>query len=471
MDLKIIPRKLCGNVNIPPSKSIAHRAIIAAALAKGTSRIFNIDFSEDITATLKGMEALGAKVTIENDHIEIDGKNTLINVNPYNLESVEKKQKLEDFKGEENFKDLHNKITIDCAESGSTLRFLVPLAVLSGIYVNFIGKGNLGKRPLDTYYKIFDEQNIYYSNPTNFTSNSNPEGRLNLTVKGKLKGGRFIIPGNVSSQFVTGLLFTLPLVQEDSVVLIEGNLESRGYVDLTLDVLKEFGVEIVNNNYEEFIIKGNQQYKPKNYSVEGDFSQAAFFLAANRIGNEVNCSGLNMNSSQGDKKIIDVIESYEEEKALEAKALEARGRFTTKGTVVTKNLDSLIIDASQIPDLVPIITVLASLKNGKTKIINAARLRIKECDRLHAISSELNKIGGKVEELEDSLIIEGVSEFTGGEVWSFKDHRIAMSLAIASTRCTNPLLIKDAECVKKSYPNFWNDFKRIGGEINEWNLG
>lgn len=430
---KIYPNKLSGEVKIPPSKSMAHRAVICAALGDGRSKVTNIDYSDDIIATIEAMSALGAKITKKEDYLEVYGINS-----PENIKANE----------------LKNERTIDCNESGSTLRFLVPIAALFDGVNRFVGRGNLGKRPLDTYYNIFNEQNIRYTYE---------EGILDLKTEGKLKAGEFKVRGNISSQFITGLLFTLPLLDGDSKIIITTEMESKGYIDLTLSAMKAFDIEIINNNYEEFIIKGNQTYKSRDYRVEGDYSQAAFFFSANALSNEVILNDLKLDSLQGDKEVIDILTRM---------GLEISNKNSGLIGSVSGELKATVIDGSQCPDIIPVVSLVAALSTGTTEVINAGRLRIKECDRLAAVTSELNKLGAKITEKEDGLIIEGVKELKGGvEVWSHKDHRIAMTLAIASTMCKEPIILKDYECVSKSYPQFWDDFKNVGGVFDEWNVG
>ena len=427
---KIYPAKLKGEVKIPPSKSMAHRAVICAALSNGICRITNIDYSDDIIATIEAMKSLGAVINKKDDYLEVAG-----------IESGSNK-------------DIHEERIIDCNESGSTLRFLVPIASLFEGVNRFIGRGNLGKRPLDTYYKIFDEQGIKYTYK---------DGMLDLKTEGRLKAGEFKVKGNISSQFITGLLFTLPLLDGDSKIIITTEMESKGYIDLTLSAIKDFGVEIINNDYKEFIIKGNQTYTARDYTVEGDYSQAAFFLCADAISNDVVVNDLKLDSLQGDKEVLDILERMGVKIESENNGLIGKA---------DKALKSTIIDGSQCPDIIPVVSLAASLCEGTTEIINAGRLRIKECDRLAAVTSELNKLGAKITEKEEGLIIEGVSKLKGGcSVWSHKDHRIAMTLAIASTVCEEPIIIEDYECVSKSYPEFWSDFKDIGGKFDEWNVG
>lgn len=332
------------------------------------------------------------------------------------------------------------------------MRFLIPLAAAAGRKVTFGGRGKLVERPLQPYYDIFDEQKIKYWNS---------DGKLPLTIDGRLKPGEFSIKGNISSQFISGLIFALPVLDGDSRIIITTELESRPYIDLTLNALKKFGINVENNAYKEFLIRGNQRYKASDCRIEGDFSQAAFWIAAGVLGGNVVCEGLCMDSLQGDKNILNVIESMEGNISAEGNRVKA-SPSETRGTIV---------DASQIPDLVPVITVLAALSKGKTRIINAGRLRFKESDRLSAISCELNKIGADIKEQEDGLIIEGKDMLEGGETDSWNDHRIAMAMAVASTRCKNPVIIKNSDCIKKSYPDFWNDFRNLGGKADEWCLG
>ena len=430
-DLKIKPGKLKGEVKIPPSKSMAHRAVICAALSDGISKISNVEFSDDIIATVNAMRALGAVINEEGDYLEVKGVNFKNIIPTREFERV-----------------------VDCNESGSTLRFLIPIALVFEGVTRFIGRGNLGKRPLDTYYNIFDEQNIEYQYK---------EGELDLLISGMLKPGEFKVRGDISSQFITGLLFALPLIDGDSKIVITTEFESKGYIDLTLSAMKDFGIEIINNDYKEFIIKGNQSYIARDYRVEGDYSQGAFFLVADALKSDVNILDLKEDSLQGDREVIDVLERM---------GMKIERDNNSISGMIDGQLKSTVIDGSQCPDIIPILALAASLSDGKTEIINAERLRIKECDRLSAVTSELNKLGAKIEEKQDGLVIEGVKSFKGNvEVWSHKDHRIAMTLAIASTMCDEEIILKDYECVSKSYPNFFDDFKQLGGTFNECSLG
>ncbi|WP_446897796.1 3-phosphoshikimate 1-carboxyvinyltransferase [Clostridium sp. LBM24168] len=411
-------KKLGGTVTVPSSKSFCHRSIICASLARGKSEVNNICFSKDIIATIGAMKALGTKIERNKDSAVIYGTGGL------SLKSD----------------------TIFCGESGSTLRFIIPLAASMDQRIILTGQGKLVERPLDIYYKIFKEQNIYYKNSN---------GKLPLEINGSLKPGSYKIQGDISSQFITGLLFILPLLKGNSEIELTTNLESRPYIDMTLKVLKKFGINIENMDYKKFIIPGNQSYKSGNYIVEGDFSQAAFLLAIGVLGNGVVCEGLDISSSQGDKVILDFL------KRMGAIIEVNDGNIISKASEIR----GITVDASQCPDLVPSLAALASVSSGTTRIVNAGRLRIKESDRLAAISSQLNKIGADVEEKPDGLVIKGRQMLQGGEVRSFNDHRIAMALAQISSRCKNNLIIHGSDCVSKSYPGFWDDFRILGGNI------
>lgn len=419
--VKLEPSKLSGDIKIPPSKSLCHRAIICAALCENESLIKNFVMSDDMIATIGGMKVLGAKIEqLKNESEEIE---------------------LRISGGYEKVGD-----SIDCIESGSTIRFLIPIALLDNKSVTFDGRGKLVTRPLGPYKEMFEKHNIAYIYK---------DDKLPLTVKGCLKNGEYLLEGNISSQFITGLLFTLPLLDGDSKIVITTELESKGYVDLTLDMLQKYGICIENRGYKEFIIKGNQKYRKRDYYVEGDFSQAAFWIVAGLIGNSIRCLDLNIESLQGDKVILDIVEAM-------GGSIEINEDFVK---VYKSDTSGIVIDASQCPDLVPILAVLASVSRGTTRIVNAARVRIKESDRLKAISVELRKLGADIEELEEGLIINGVEKLCGGEVDSWNDHRIAMALAIASIRCEEPVIINNSGAVKKSYPGFWKDFKSLGGIV------
>ncbi len=417
MNVTIKPSKLEGSIMIPPSKSLSHRAIIAASLALGKSVISNVLYSKDIKATIEAMRACGAIIEEYDDYLVIYGS-----------------------------KVKRVKSMINANESGSTIRFMIPIALVCDAPMEFRGENHLVKRPLDTFLEIFDLQGISYERGEDY---------LPLKVNSGIKSGIYKVRGDISSQFITGLLYALPILDGDSKIEITTTLESKGYIDLTLDMLKKFGIQIENRDYKEFYIKGNQSYTPCDYTIEGDFSQSAFFLVADCLGANIKLKAMNMDSHQGDKKILTDIEDFSSKIHYENDELYADS-IKTKGA---------IIDFSQSPDLGPALTVLASLSEGKSEFINAGRLRIKECDRITCMKEELEKLGANIIEHEDGMEIFGVDSLTGGVIDSHNDHRVAMSFAMASIKAKGDIKILNAGCVSKSYPNFWEVFERLGGKI------
>ncbi len=426
--IKIFPVKLRGQVQVPSSKSMGHREIICAGLAAGVSIVDNISMSKDIEATIRCLRALGASV----DEIPsmLPGRRAL------QISGAGKPTAAASY--------------VDCGESGSTLRFFIPLGALLNCPLTFVGHGKLTSRPLQAYYDIFDEQGVQY-----FTDN----GNLPLTVNGRLRAGVFRLPGDVSSQFVSGLLFALPFLEGDSVIEITSPLESAAYVDMTLQCLRKYGVSAVNENnaHRRYLVPGKQRCRALDSKVEGDWSQAAFWLVGGSLGDNIACGGMDIASLQGDKAIVEIMRRMGACMESDSAAVIVSGGATKATT----------IDAANCPDIIPVLTVLAAVSEGTTRIINAARLRIKECDRLAAMTSELNKMGARVEEQDDGLIIHGLPQgLVGGvEVNAWNDHRIAMSLAIAAQRCAEPIVLHGAGSVSKSYPAFWEDYCALGGKI------
>ena len=415
MKVKIYPGFAKGNVKIPPSKSILHRAIICASLAEGKSVIRNVNFSEDIKATINAFKKLGVKIEKMDNALSINGIGNLL------------------FFGDE---------IIDCKESGSTLRFLIPiLCKRKGITLS--GKHSLLNRPLSIYEEIFKKEHVLMNKKDD-----------SIYVQGEIKAGVYKLPGNVSSQFISGLLFSLPLKTGDSKIEIIGNLESKKYVDLTVDVLKNFNINISKDN-NVYYIKGNQVYKPTNYIVEADYSQLAFFAVAGIINGNVKIRNLNKNTLQPDSIIIDLI------KEMGGKILKERDsiRFVKSQTTGIK------IDISQCPDIGPILSILGGVSYGETQIVNANRLRIKETDRLIATNEILSVLGVKTNIIEDSYTIQGVEKFQSCTVDSYNDHRMAMSSAIAALRADGPIIIERSEAINKSYPNFFEDLESLGIKI------
>ncbi|MDY2848534.1 MAG: 3-phosphoshikimate 1-carboxyvinyltransferase [Oscillospiraceae bacterium] len=408
MNAKIIPTRLQGIVNAPSSKSLSHRYLIAAALSDGVSVIRNVTDSKDISATVDAMTALGAEISKNGSELTVKGI----------------------FSGESR----PVSADIDCCESGSTLRFIIPIAAALGTASTFRGRGKLPERPITPYVREFAGKDVTFD-----YNNTMP-----FSISGRLSGGEYNLEGDISSQFITGLLFALPLCEEDSIIRLTSPLQSAPYVNMTIDVLQHFGIEIRElslGDHPAFLIKGNQKYIASDAVVEGDYSQAAFYYVANAMGSVITVNNLNEDSIQGDKEIMNIIRSCGM----------AMNPFT--------------VDVGDIPDLVPILTVLGSFTNGVSRIVNAARLRIKESDRLTAIADALNNIGGQVEAGEDSLTIYPIKHFTGGTVDACNDHRIVMAAAIAATRSLNPVTIIGCEAVNKSYPSFFDDFRSLGGEV------
>mgnify|MGYP000431810305 CR=1 FL=1 len=412
MQIELLPAKLSGVVQIPPSKSDAHRAIICAALSQGTSTIANVAFSDDIIATIGAMRTLGATINQVENKLIVQGISQKV-------------------KGD---------IEINCIESGSTLRFLTMIAsALCNGKIHFVGKGKLGTRPMEIFQNILQSQGILYQND----SLQNANQLLDLWIGGGLSSGKFSLRGDVSSQFLSGLLFACPLLAGDSEIEITSPMQSVGYVDLTLNTLSKFGIVVDNDHYQRFFIRGNQRYQSRDYTIEGDYSQAAFFKVANLIGNDIEICGLSDQSFQGDKVIDDFCDQI------------ARA----------ESEQTLVLDCGDCPDIVPPLAVGVGLRKGKTRIVNIGRLKIKECDRLAATYSELSKLGANIKMGQDYLEFDGVQSFSGGQVSSFNDHRMAMALAIAATRATSPVIIDSKECVSKSYPDFWQVYTSVGGKI------
>ena len=408
--IKLFPR---GIVTPPPSKSLSHRAVICAALAGGGSEIKNLGQSEDIDATLNGVHALG-----------LTGNERGASRGPG-----------------------HTRI-VDCGESGSTLRFLIPIAALDGLPTIFKGRGRLLDRPLDAYADIFASAGATFRRVED-----------GILVRGPLRNGSYSLAGGVSSQFVSGLLFALPLLSGDSEIRLSTPLESGGYADMTVNVMRRFGVE-ASAEGSVYTVKGGQRYRPASYTVEADYSQAAFFLAASALGCDVRVAGLDPNSIQGDRAILAILEEMGAVIAWDGPDGGERAVSVRAG-----RMSPIVMDARDTPDLVPPVAVLCCFCDGVSGIVNAGRLRLKESDRLKALASELKKLGANVMESEDSLTITGGGGLRGGRVDAWGDHRVAMAMAVAAVRCDGPVYLSGANSVRKSYPGFWRDFE--GGGLHE----
>lgn len=394
-DVKISSSILKGTVIAPPSKSAAHRALICSFLAGGgtVSPIIN---SKDMEATVGVIDALK--------------------------------------RGES---------TLDCIESGSTLRFMIPVAAAFGKEVTFVGQGRLPQRPIGEYLELLPKHNV----------NVKSDGGLPLTISGQLKNGSYEISGDVSSQYVTGLLLALADLDGDSAVILTTPLQSKPYVDMTVKVMKDYGVEIKETDFG-YLIHGGQEFKRLDYTVEGDWSQAAFFLVAGAVGGDVTVSGLDMNTTQGDKGILDVLKSFGAE--IEIKENSVR--------CVKGRLKGCVVDATDIPDLVPIVAVLGAFSGGKTIIKGAQRLRYKESDRIKSVVDNLKLIGADVTETEDGMIINGSERLHSARLKGYNDHRIVMAFSVAALFLDGETVIDDAESINKSYPAFFEDYNKIGGK-------
>ena len=368
------PGRLAGEIAAMPSKSDLHRLMIAMHLAG-----MDVDdlpvISDDIAAT--------------KDCLQSDG-------------------------------------ICNCRESGSTLRFLLPVMAALGRTVTFTGEGRLPERPMQPLVNLLRGHGCAINSD-----------RLPIAIAGRLLPGKFTLPGNISSQYITGLLFALPLLSSESEIVLTSPLESSGYVNMTLRTLKTFGIEI-EQSAMGYRIRGNQTYLPADspLTAEADWSNAAFWLAANALGSDIRVTNLDENSAQPDCAIVPLLKHCSD------------------------------MDASQCPDLVPIMAVVMALTPGEHKIINAVRLRLKESDRLHAMAQNLCSLGADVDELPDGLVIRGKDSLRGGEVSSFGDHRIAMAMAVAALRCEQNVTLHGAEVVRKSYPKFWEDYQRLGGQVS-----
>ena len=410
--IKLLPGRRSGSVQIPSSKSAAHRLLICAALGAGDTILNFNGLSKDIQATADCLQALGIPVGICGHEINICHV-------PF----------------------LRQDPVLPCGESGSTLRFLLPVAGVLGVSGCFEMEGRLPKRPMTDYILelIMHGMSIF------------PDG-YRLYFKGQLQSGEYCLPGNISSQYFSGLLMALPRLSGDSTIIAGGKLESAGYIRMTEDALTLSGVRFEREeawDRQIWHIPGKQRFNlPAGLSVEGDWSNAAFFLCMGALSESgVTVRGLNPSSSQGDMAVLDILKCFGAIAEMDSDAV----------TVRRGELRSVTIDAAPIPDLIPVLSVLACGAKGDTQIINAARLRMKESDRLQSTAKLIGDLGGNAEELPEGLIIHGTGALRGGTVDPCNDHRIAMSAAVAACMCTEWVTVLDAQCVQKSYHSFWGE--------------
>jgi len=407
--------ELGGKVRAPPSKSYTHRAIICASLAEGNSKIINFLDCDDAWETINSLRKFGIQITESDGNLEISGSKLFAPEEPIELRA-----------------------------SGTTYRFLLPLAAIANGETRILVEGRLAERPIEPLLDALGQAGVEVRSE---------ENSIIINGKGSVEGGKIRIPGNISSQFISGLLFIAPLSKEGIEISLTTELESRSYVEMTISVMNDFGVEV-----DGLRVKGNQRYKPIDYEVEGDYSSAAFLLAAGAINGDVEVSGLDLESKQGDREIIEILKRMSAE--IEVKDNSVRIR--------TSNLKGIQVDVKDIPDLVPILAVLGCFAEGETRIYNAKRLRDKESDRLDAISTELKKMGADIGKEEGGLVVRS-TKLSGARINPHNDHRIAMALSVAGLNAEGETVIGNSSCVRKSYPRFFEDVMKLGGNVNKIN--
>jgi len=414
---------LRGKVCAPPSKAYTHRALIASLLSSGTSRISNPLSSDDTEATFQAIKAFGAEVKTQDGYWTVDGVSSL---------NVPEKP-------------------VDCRESGATLRFMIPVATLAPGSSTFVLGPSLRRRPLAPLLRSLRKLGVECD------AQRSREGSW-VKVHGRgIKGGKTSMRGDISSQFVSGLLFACPKAEKTTEIEITTPLESRGYVQMTIEVLTKHGVEaFASNDLRRFRIPSDQEYKPYSHEVPGDFSSAAFLLAAAAITHsEVRVEKLGYDTTQGDKAILEILERMGSE--LEV----CKDHIAVEGD----QLSAIDIDARDIPDLVPVCAALACYAEGTSKLYNARRLRYKESNRLSSLHVELKKMGADIKATEDGLVVRGPCAMHGAVVNPHRDHRIAMACAVAALGASGETIIQDSECVKKSYPTFFEDLVSLGANV------
>ena len=414
------PARIGGTVSAPPSKSMAHRAVLCSALAKGTSHIENLEFSKDISATLAAAGQLCARVESGPADVLVEGLG--------------------------HFRPVFG--PVDCCESGSTLRFLIPLASLTGQSITFVGRGRLMERPQSVYETLYREQNLHFE-----------QSHGHLTVAGSLRSGEYTLAGNVSSQFISGLLFALPLLAGDSTLHLIPPVESRSYIEMTRAAQAAFGVTSHWLDDTTLCIPGGQQYHPRDYIVEGDYSQAAFLAVLGAVKGGITLTGLAAETLQGDAAILDIL-----------RRCGAKFTRTEAGLVFEQApLHGVDIDLADCPDLGPVLMVLGLLCEGTTVIRNAERLRIKESDRIAAMEAELRACGGVLSSEGGTITVQDCKprlHAPEAPLSGHNDHRVVMSLTVLALAADIPLAINEAEAVQKSWPHFFDALKPLGVEVH-----
>jgi 3-phosphoshikimate 1-carboxyvinyltransferase len=416
-------KHLDGEVIAPPSKAHTHRMLTASLLAKGTSRISNALVSDDTNTTLRAVEAFGAEIELRGNCWTVRGVGTpRVPENP-----------------------------VDCEGSGTTLRFMIPTAALAPGRSVFVSGASLGKRPIAALLQSLKQLGAESTLQTR-------EGSVSIEVHGGgIRGGKTSIVGDVSSQFVSGLLFACPKAKNDTVITLSTPLESRSYVQLTIEILRKHGVKVSTSSaLREFRTSSDQDYCPCDHDVPGDFSSAAFLLAAAAVTcSKVKIENLDPCTSQGDAVILDILKKMGSRVSTSDEYVEVDG-----GQLAAVN-----IDAKDIPDLVPVVTVLTCYAKGNSRIRSVKRLKWKESDRLNSLRSELGKMGGKIMINGDDLIINGPMSMHGATIFPHNDHRVAMACAVAALGADGDTDIQDSECVRKSYPGFFDDLRCLGADV------
>lgn len=395
MDITVYPQKLQGNINAIPSKSQAHRLLICSAFSDKKTTLYCPETNNDIEATAACLRSIGADIERTQDG--------------YSVQPI---------------KTVPASATLPCGESGSTLRFMLPIVGALGIDTTFLMEGRLPKRPLSPLWEEMERHGCVLTRPTGTT----------IRCIGKLNAGNYSIDGSISSQFITGLLFAISLISGKSKITVTGKLESTPYIEMTQNALKIFGVHTENfvvNEYQQFI-------SPGHITVEGDWSNGAFFLAANQLGSKIHVDGLDYSSPQGDKAVAAILDNI---------------------------CNNITVDASDIPDLVPILSIAGGANKG-ISFNNIKRLRLKESDRVATVCSMLERLGATVESTANTLRVYP-AKYHSCIIDAAGDHRIAMAAAIAATAADGPVIIRGAQCVSKSYPSFWEDFGRVGGKYEQ----
>lgn len=414
---------LSGEVYAPPSKAYTHRMLIAALLSGGASKLSNPLVSDDTQATLRAVEAFGAKVKLQEGCWIIEG--TTQPTTPKN--------------------------PIDCGESGTTLRFMLAVAGLANGLSTFSLGSSLQRRPFAPLLQSLEQLGVESS------FQRSEKGSFIEIQGGEINGGKVTIRGDVSSQFISGLLFACPKATKDTEILITTRLESKYYVQMTVEVLDKHDIRVsISDDFTQLQIPSDQNYNPCNHEVPGDFSSAAFLLAAAAItSSKLKVKNLDYNTTQGDKVILNMLKEMGSKVRVGDDCVE----------IEVEELNAIDVDAKDIPDLVPVCAVLACCSKGASRIYNARRLRYKESDRLSSLDTELRKMGAEIVVNEDGLIIKGPCKMHGAAIDPHNDHRIAMACAVASLAASGETKIQNSECINKSYPNFFNDLRLLGANI------